>query len=175
MRGFGMIIFAHGMEGSPNGSKIRSLREAGFEVLAPDFHGMALADRVDLLQRVCEEHREVKPVLAGSSYGGLAASIVVMRMNEAFRGLLLCAPALHLTEPPIEDGTVLIAPKGLKTVIIHGIDDDIVPIECSIEYAERSGQEIIAFHKVNDGHRLAESHKQIISAARLLIGETIDS
>ena len=44
-----MIIFAHGMEGSPNGSKIRSLREAGFEVLAPDFQGMALADRVDLL------------------------------------------------------------------------------------------------------------------------------
>ena len=44
-----MIIFAHGMEGSPNGSKIRSLREAGFEVLAPDFQGMPLEERVDLL------------------------------------------------------------------------------------------------------------------------------
>ena len=75
-------------------------------------------------------------VLAGSSYGGLAASIVAMRMPDAFRGLLLCAPALHLHEPPIDAQTILVAPKGLKTAIIHGIDDDIVPISCSIEYAE---------------------------------------
>ena len=63
----------------------------------------------------------------------------------------------------------------MKTAIIHGIDDDIVPISCSIEYAERSGGDIVAFHQVDDGHRLAESHKEIISAARLLTGETIDS
>jgi len=170
-----MIIFAHGMEGTPNGSKIRSLREAGFEVLAPDFQGMALDERVDLLQRVCEVHRTASAVLAGSSYGGLAASIVAMRMPDAFRGLLLCAPALHLDEPPIDAQTVLIAPKGMKTAIIHGIDDDIVPISCSIEYAERSGEDIVAFHQVDDGHRLADSHEEIISAARLLTGETIDS
>lgn len=170
-----MIIFAHGMEGTPNGSKIRSLREAGFEVLAPDFQGMALHERVDLLQRVCEEYRTASAVLAGSSYGGLAASIVAMRMPDAFRGLLLCAPALHLDEPPIDAQTVLIAPKGMKTAIIHGIDDDIVPISCSIEYAERSGEDIVAFHQVDDGHRLADSHEEIISAARLLTGETIDS
>tara|TARA_B100000212_G_scaffold192012_1_gene144791 strand:+ start:422 stop:934 length:513 start_codon:yes stop_codon:yes gene_type:complete len=170
-----MIIFAHGMEGTPNGSKIRSLRDAGFEVLAPDFQGMALHERVDLLQRVCEEYRTASAVLAGSSYGGLAASIVAMRMPDAFRGLLLCAPALHLDEPPIDAQTVLIAPKGMKTAIIHGIDDDIVPISCSIEYAERSGEDIVAFHQVDDGHRLADSHEEIISAARLLTGETIDS
>ena len=170
-----MIIFAHGMEGTPNGSKIRSLRDAGFEVLAPDFQGMALRERVDLLQRVCEEYRTASAVLAGSSYGGLAASIVAMRMPDAFRGLLLCAPALHLDEPPIDAQTVLIAPKGMKTAIIHGIDDDIVPISCSIEYAERSGEDIVAFHQVDDGHRLADSHEEIISAARLLTGETIDS
>lgn len=170
-----MIIFAHGMEGTPNGSKIRSLRDAGFEVLAPDFQGMALNERVDLLQRVCEEYRTASAVLAGSSYGGLAASIVAMRMPDAFRGLLLCAPALHLNEPPLDAQTVLIAPKGMKTAIIHGIDDDIVPISCSIEYAERSGEDIVAFHQVDDGHRLADSHEEIISAARLLTGETIDS
>lgn len=170
-----MIIFAHGMEGTPNGSKIRSLRDAGFEVLAPDFQGMALHERVDLLERVCEEYRTASAVLAGSSYGGLAASIVAMRMPDAFRGLLLCAPALHLDEPPIDAQTVLIAPKGMKTAIIHGIDDDIVPISCSIEYAERSGEDIVAFHQVDDGHRLADSHEEIISAARLLTGETIDS
>jgi alpha/beta superfamily hydrolase len=170
-----MIIFAHGMEGTPNGSKIRSLREAGFEVLAPDFQGMNLEERVNLLQSVCEEHREHCPLLAGSSYGGLTASIIAMRMPGAFRGLLLCAPALHLEEPPIDDETVLVAPDGLKTAIIHGVDDDIVPISCSIEYAERSGKDIVVFNRVSDGHRLANSHKEIIRAARLLYGETIDS
>ena len=175
MRGVTMIIFAHGMEGTPNGSKIRSLRKAGFEVLAPDFQGMPLEERVNVLQRVCEEHRDALAVLAGSSYGGLAASIVAMRMPDAFRGLLLCAPALHLHEPPIDAQTILVAPKGLKTAIIHGIDDEIVPISCSIEYAERSGKDIVAFHQVNDGHRLAASHEEIISAAQLLTDETIDS
>jgi len=170
-----MIIFAHGMEGSPNGSKIRSLRNAGFEVLAPNFQGMPLEQRVNLLQKVCEQQGEKAVVLAGSSYGGLAASIVAMRMPDAFRGLLLCAPALHLDEPPIDNETVLIAPKGMRTAIIHGIDDDIVPLSCSIEYAERSRDDIVVFNQVKDGHRLAESHNEIISAAKLLIGETIDS
>ena len=170
-----MIIFAHGLEGSPNGSKIRALREAGFEVIAPDFQGMALAERVDLLQQICEEHREAKPVLAGSSYGGLTASLVAMRMPDAFRGLLLCAPALHLDEPPVTEETILVSPKGMKTIVIHGVGDDIVPISCSVEYAERSGNDIVAFHQVDDGHRLANSHNKIIDAAQLLIGETIDS
>ena len=170
-----MIIFAHGLEGSPNGSKIRSLRDAGFEVVAPDFQGMVLAERVDLLEEICLEYASQQPVLAGSSYGGLTAAIVAMRMPDAFRGLLLCAPALHLVEPPVDDETVLIAPNGLKTIIIHGLEDDIVPISCSIEYASRSSNEIVAFHQVDDGHRLAESHRKIIDAAQLLTGETIDS
>ncbi len=170
-----MIIFAHGLEGSPNGSKIRALRNAGFDVVAPDFQGMVLAERVDLLHEICLEYASEQPILAGSSYGGLTAAIVAMRMENAFRGLLLCAPALHLVEPPVDDKTVLVAPNGLKTIIIHGLEDDIVPISCSIEYASRSKNEIVAFHKVNDGHRLAESHQEIIGAAQLLSAETIDS
>ncbi len=170
-----MIIFAHGLEGTPNGSKIRALRNAGFEVNAPDFQGMNLAQRVNLLQRECEMYSEQKPILAGSSYGGLTAALVSIRMPDSFRGLLLCAPALHLVEPPVEEDTVLEAPKGLKTIIIHGVQDDIVPISCSVDYATRSGDDILAFHKVDDGHRLALSHQEIIRAAQLLSGETIDS
>jgi pimeloyl-ACP methyl ester carboxylesterase len=170
-----MIIFAHGLEGSPNGSKIQALRNAGFDVNAPDFQGMNLAQRVRLLLEVCEKHSEDKPILAGSSYGGLTAALVAMQIPDSFSGLLLCAPALHLVEPPVGDNTILSAPLGLKTIIIHGIEDDIVPISCSVEYAERSKNDVLAFHKVDDGHRLAQSHKEIIEAAQLLSGETIDS
>jgi len=164
-----MIIFAHGLEGTPNGSKIQSLRNSGFEVLAPDFQGMPLIERVALLEKTSLDFAEKKPILAGSSYGGLTAAIVAMRFPERFSGLLLCAPALHLKEPPVDDSTILVAPKGMPTVIIHGINDDVVPISCSIEYAERSGEEIIEFNKVLDGHRLSESHNFILVGVEKLL------
>ena len=170
-----MIIFAHGLEGTPNGSKIQALRAAGFEVLAPDFQGMVLSERVDLLETICNQHADKKPILAGSSYGGLTAAIIAMRMPNLFTGLLLCAPALHLKEKPVDEDTILVAPNGMPTVIVHGVGDDIVPISCSLEYAERSGKDILQFHKVDDGHRLAESHSSIIEGANALYSQTIDS
>ncbi len=166
-----VIIFAHGLEGSPNGSKIQSMRNYGIEVIAPDFQGMPLIERVELLEKISLDYADKKPILGGSSYGGLTAAIVATRFPERFSGLLLCAPALHLKEPPIDDSTMLVAPKGMPTVIIHGIDDDIVPISCSIEYAEKSGNEIIEFNQVHDGHRLSKSHKFIIQGIKLLMGE----
>ena len=165
-----MIIFAHGLEGSPNGSKIQALRNSGFEVLAPDFQGMPLIDRVELLEKISLAYEEKKPILAGSSYGGLTAAIVAMKFPERFSGLLLCAPALHLKEPPVDETTILIAPKGMPTVIIHGVDDNIVPISCSIEYSQKS-ESIIEFSKVIDGHRLSNSHKFIIDGIKLILGE----
>ena len=163
-----MIIFAHGLEGTPNGSKIQTLRDSGIEVIAPDFQGMPLIERVELLEKISLDYADEKPILGGSSYGGLTAAIVAMKHPERFRGLLLCAPALHLKEAPIDDTTILVAPKGIPTVIIHGVEDDIVPISCSIEYAERSGEEIIEFNQVNDGHRLSESHNEIINGLKLI-------
>ena len=47
-----VIIFAHGLEGSPNGSKIQSMRNYGIEVIAPDFQGMPLIERVELLEKI---------------------------------------------------------------------------------------------------------------------------
>ena len=163
-----MIIFAHGLEGTPNGSKIQTLRDSGIEVIAPDFQGMPLIERVALLEKISLDYADKKPILGGSSYGGLTAAIVAMRFPDRFRGLLLCAPALHLKEHPVDDSTIFVAPKGIPTVIIHGIDDDIVPISCSIEYAERSGEDIFEFNQVNDGHRLSESHNYILNAVEKL-------
>ena len=57
----------------------------------------------------------------------------------------------------------------MPTVIIHGVDDDIVPISCSIEYAEKSGEDIIEFNQVDDGHRLSKSHNYIIDGIKLII------
>ena len=37
-----MLVWAHGLWGSPNGSKITAIRESGIEVIAPDFNEMEL-------------------------------------------------------------------------------------------------------------------------------------
>ncbi len=158
-----MILFAHGLEGSPQGSKIRSLRAAGIEVIAPDFQGMALAARVDLLTAVSTEFAADRPLLVGSSYGGITSAIVASRHPERFRGLLLLAPALGITEPPVVGP--LTAPGGLPTEVLHGEHDAIVPISVSEAYCARSGLTLL---RADDGHRLAESHAEIVRLARAL-------
>jgi pimeloyl-ACP methyl ester carboxylesterase len=159
-----MIVFAHGLEGSPQGTKIRTLREAGFDVEAPDFVGMVLADRVALLEKASARE---SIVLGGSSYGGLAAAIVAARHPSRFRGLLLCAPAFNVSEPPALDPGSIRAPEGMPTIIIHGKANDVVPIEVSRLYRARSGDGVELI-EVEDGHRLAESLEVIVEAARRL-------
>ena len=33
-----MLVWAHGLWGSPNGSKVTAIRESGIEVISPDFN-----------------------------------------------------------------------------------------------------------------------------------------
>ena len=117
------MVFAHGLEGSPNGRKIQALRSAGFEVIAPDGRGMPLADRIDGLEAATREARGL--LLAGSSYGGLAAAWLAANYPDRFGALLLFAPALHYAEPPAMDPNALVAP-AIPTVIIHGLGEDLL-------------------------------------------------
>lgn len=158
-----MILFAHGLEGSPQGTKVRYLREAGLDLEAPDFEGMTLAERVETVERLSEGGGLL---LAGSSYGGLTAAIVAGRHPERFTGLCLLAPALLMAEPPHEPDT-LVAPPGLPTIVIHGRPDDVCPIEGSRRYAERSGDHV-ELVEVDDDHRLVESLPVILDALRRL-------
>ena len=164
-----MLVFAHGLEGSPMGHKIQSLRSAGFALLAPDCRHMCLADRITLLEEVTAELAAKRPVLIGSSYGGLVAAVIAARHPERFRGLLLCAPALHLTEPPVTDPTTLSAPPAVPTIVIHGLHDAVVPIAASEGYRDRSTAQL-RFLPVDDDHRLKRSHPLIIQSARDLSG-----
>ncbi|MHC5079127.1 MAG: alpha/beta fold hydrolase [Planctomycetota bacterium] len=160
-----MILFAHGLEGSPQGTKIRSLREAGFEIEAPDFTGQRLAERIAGLERAT---RGRKIILGGSSYGGLAAAYLAALHPDRFTGLLLCAPALNLREPPVNEPDSLSAPPTIPTIIIHGVMDDVVPIDGSRRYRDRSGPHVKLW-EVEDGHRLSGSLESIHSAARELV------
>ena len=142
------VLFCHGLESAPHGGKYQALCEWGFEVFAPDCRGMNLQERVDLVSSIISEY----PYVVGSSYGGITAVLAAMKAQVELRGLVLCAPALERAEEPNTDPSKLL--RVGPTVIIHGVHDDMIPMEVSERYASRTGANLV---KVDDDHRLDKS------------------
>lgn len=155
------VVFCHGLEGSPRGKKAQALRAAGLDPVAPDFSGMNLAARVDHLLPVLRAHPGC--TLVGSSYGGLAAlcgAILFAREGGHVRGLVLCAPALVLAEPPVAD-TGLAPP--CPTIAIHGRGDALIPYAMVEAWA--AAHPGVDLRLVDDEHMLANSLDRIVAAA----------
>ena len=160
-----MLVWAHGLWGSPNGSKITAIRESGVEAISPDFNEMELIDRVELIKNKMEIGNVV---LAGSSWGGLACALAAKQKPEKLKGLLLLAPALAFPEPPNDNPEELVAPNNIPVTIIHSVTDDIVPISSSKEYLNRS-EKNVKLIEVEDNHVLENSIELIISEAKKLL------
>jgi len=160
-----MLVWAHGLWGSPNGSKITAIRESGIEAISPDFNEMELIDRVELIKNKMEIGNVV---LAGSSWGGLACALAAKQKPEKLKGLLLLAPALAFPEPPNDNPEELVAPNNIPVTIIHSVTDDIVPISSSKEYLNRS-EKNVKLIEVEDNHVLENSIELIISEAKKLL------
>jgi pimeloyl-ACP methyl ester carboxylesterase len=164
-----MILWAHGLEGSPNGAKVTGLRQMGFEVTSPDGRHLPLAGRLEGLLAESARLADRRPVLAGSSYGGLASAWLASAHPERFRGVLLLAPALHYSEDPVEDVLQLRAPAGLPVHIIHGLADAVVPVQASRDYIARSPGAAVTLEEVDDGHSLVASLPRIAAALHRLL------
>lgn len=107
-----------------------------------------------------------RPLLAGSSYGGLAAAWLATAHPERFRALLLLAPALLHREGPV-DGP-LQPPAGLRVHVLHGSQDQVVPLQGSRDYVADAGPGV-QLEVVEDGHALVASIPRIIELARELL------
>lgn len=152
------VLFAHGLEGSPEGRKPTTMRAHGMQVVAPDGRKRPLAERYDLLVQALGTLK--KPIAVGSSYGGLAMLALARDHGEAIAGLVLCAPALTWNEAPAGPPEALIAPPS--TIVIHGTQDEVIPIEVSRQLVARSpGAEL---WEQDDGHRLVNSLDVIVRA-----------
>jgi pimeloyl-ACP methyl ester carboxylesterase len=158
------VIFAHGLEGSPDGKKATALRAAGLDVIAPDGRGRPLQDRVDGLLAAVDAHPGA--VLAGSSYGGLAALYVATVRADRLGALLLLAPALVLREPPVDDPDALTIDPALLAVIVHGLRDEVVPVGVSRALVARCPHAVL--HTPDDTHDLRASVALIAAEASRL-------
>ncbi len=154
------LIFSHGKESGPWGSKILAMAEVGRELGLPvqsvDYQGMD-----DPRQRVAAllaaaRRLPVAPILAGSSMGGHVSAAAASPLRA--RGLFLLAPAFYM--PGYEAYTP--QEVGCPAAIVHGWRDDIVPVENSIRWARAHRA---ALHVLDSDHRLQD---QIPAICRLL-------
>ena len=153
------VVFSHGKESGPLGSKIQRLmavaEELGLKTISIDYRECVSAD-----ERVALLHEHLNKldiplnqiVLVGSSMGGYVSMVVANEQPVA--GLFLMAPALWMTaeEYTIQSYT----PKTPHIEITHGMLDDTVPYENSIRFAKERNGTIL--HLVPDDHRLKASH-----------------
>ena len=139
-----LVVFSHGKESGPWGSKIRTLADVaerlGAQVISVDYrehpagtpqdqNSPGEADRRvgQLLSLTPPEHRQL--VLVGSSMGGYVSTVASIRLPVD--GLFLLAPAFYLPGYANQD----LAPRAKKTMIVHGWGDGVVPVQNSIRFA----------------------------------------
>jgi pimeloyl-ACP methyl ester carboxylesterase len=150
------VIFSHGQESGPWGTKIRAMsdcaRSLGCRSDSIDYQGIeSPAVRVDKLLRECA-HIDDKLILVGSSMGGHVATAAAEKSGAV--GLFVLAPAYYM---PGYEAMTPSAPC-MPICIVHGWHDDIVPVENSIRFAQRCSATL---HLVNGDHRLTANIDEI--------------
>lgn len=154
------LLFAHGLESGPEGRKTVWLREAGHDVRAPDCRGFDLESRIEVLVEAIGDDAPPR-IVVGSSFGGiaaLAAVIVAAQRGVVVPALVLYAPALHLNVP--DRFAHSLAPP-CKTIVVHGVRDEIIPIEVSRAWSRANRMTLI---ECDDDHSLAASKTEILAA-----------
>ena len=152
------VIFSHGQESGPWGTKIKAMArmvgEIGCTADSIDYQGIAdPSERVSKLITECEGLND-DLILVGSSMGGHVATAAAAALNAT--GLFVLAPAYYMEG--YEDLTP--APLGMPICIVHGWHDDVVPVENSIRFARDCQAQL---HLVDGDHRLTANIEEINS------------
>ena len=143
------VVFSHGKDSGPWGKKITALadvaRAEGYDVESVDYRGIDTPrGRIDRLIEVCKK-LSGDLVLVGSSLGGYVTVAAASLLHA--RGAFIMAPALYMEGlPPLRERLL-----DCPTMIVHGWNDAVVPVEHSIRFAReyRAG-----LHLLDDDHQL---------------------
>ena len=142
-----LVCFAHGKESGPWGTKITHLaavaKRNGFDVLSPDYSGTP-DPRIRVKQLIDLKPSARRLVLVGSSMGGYVSAQACAALKPA--ALFLIAPALYFEGWDEEPRDV---PK--LCTVVHGWNDDIVPVERGLRFAQKNSAEL---HLLDSGHTL---------------------
>ena len=143
-----LVYFAHGKESGPWGDKIQHLaaiaKACGFEVESPDYSFTKnQEERVEMLLALNPQADNL--ILVGSSMGGYVSAVASDQLKPD--GLFLMAPAFYVPFYNEQNPK----PYASKTIIVHGENDEIIPVSHSKKYADEYDVEL---HVLNSDHRL---------------------
>src|ERR1700692_2582789 len=146
-RSMGTVVFSHGKESGPWGSKITAMAavvgELGWAVESVDYRG--LDDPRDRIRKLIERGRALEHplVLVGSSMGGYVSAAAASELGV--QGLFLLAAAFYMA------GYEQYTPQDVNcpSSIPHGWHDVIVPVENSIRWAR---EHQAALYLLNSDH-----------------------
>ena len=156
-----LVIFSHGKESGPQGSKIQALMAIalrhGAQVMSVNyrehpkgtFHNQDAPGEAD--RRVAQlvntpQPKHLKLILVGSSMGGYVSTIASYQLEVD--GLFLMAPAFYLPGYSEQEPVA----RAKTTLLVHGWNDEVVPVRNSIEFAQKN---LCALHLLNGDHRLS--------------------
>lgn len=148
------IIYLHGSDSSSQSGKARQFAQKFPGMVTPDFTG-SFEKRMQQLVPILGDQKEW--VILGSSYGGLMGTVFTCEHPTQVRKLILLAPALLRDQ----FGSYLnLRPVSVPTVIIHGTEDDVVPLQPVRDLAEKLFIDL-QYIVVNDGHRLHKAFEEL--------------
>ena len=167
----GHIILSHGLDSSPDATKIRALaaraEAQGWRTQRPDFRahdGLGYADAV--APRVAQLREaiaacEVPPVLVGSSMGAFASALASLQVPVAALFLLATPPLI----PGFAQALDLRA--GAPAMLVHGWRDAVCPVSAVQAFAAARRLPLLL---LDDDHRLLASMDAIAAQFDVLLG-----
>lgn len=143
------VVFLHGREGTPEGDKVRALRNMGYEVMAPSLDKNDWAVSVN---QACDAIESFLPdVVVGSSRGGAVAMATNTR-----RPMVLICPAWQKNNPW--------STCRADSVILHARSDAVVPYADSARLAHATGAALVVCgsdHRMNTPEAFAALHAAV--------------
>jgi len=176
-----LIIFSHGKESGPQGTKFRALMKVAeryaHEVISINYReypagtvhdqdapGEAERRVAQLLATPLPAHEKL--ILVGSSMGGYVSTVASQQLVAD--GLFLMAPAFYLPGYANQHP----APRATQTLVVHGWGDTIVPVEHSIRFAKQHRCEL---HLLDGDHRLNEALPKLEPLFELFVQQVTET
>ena len=141
------ILFLHGLESKPGGSKVKYLESLGHEVVNPWLPANSFVESLSIAQAAFNNNDI--DVIVGSSRGGALA----MAMDKGNTRTILIAPAWSHQEELKIPREVEYSINGSCTIVLHSVLDDIVTISDSERLLNKYGCRL---HICGASHRMSD-------------------
>ena len=165
-----IIFFAHGQESGPWGTKFKRLAQIAenlnFEAQSPDYSGIKSGyGRVEKLLSLQPSASE-QLILVGSSMGSWVSLCASERLKPQALFLMASAVGIENLEPA--------SPKPIaeKTLLVHGWNDDVVPVENAINFA-RNYQ--VQLYLLPSDHRLITQLDSVANIFQNFLQQCLES